>query len=62
MKSFLDYLAGVRAEMTHVKWPSNAQAVGYTALVIIISLLVAAFLGGLDFVFTIGTEELIRIF
>ena len=62
MKSFLDYLAGVRAEMTHVKWPSTAQAIGYTALVIAISLLVAAFLGGLDYVFTIGTEELIRIF
>lgn len=62
MQSFLNYLAGVRAEMTHVKWPTTAQAIGYTALVIIISLLVAGFLGGLDYVFTIGTEQLIRIF
>lgn len=62
MKSFLDYLAGVRAEMTYVTWPKNAQAIGYTALVIIISLLVAALLGGLDYLFTFGTEEVIRMF
>jgi preprotein translocase SecE subunit len=60
MKSFLDYLAGVRAEMTHVKWPSTSQAIGYTALVIIISLFVAALLGGLDFIFTLAIEQLIR--
>ena len=62
MKSLLDYLFGVRAEMTHVKWPKSAQAVGYTALVIIISLVVAAILGGLDFIFTFGTEGLINYF
>lgn len=62
MQSFLNYLAGVRAEMTHVKWPTVPQAIGYTALVIFISLVVAAFLGGLDYIFTIGVEEIIRIF
>jgi len=60
MKSFLDYLAGVRAEMTHVKWPTTAQAIGYTVLVIALSLLVAAFLGALDYVFTLVTEWIIR--
>lgn len=60
MKSFIDYLFGVRAEMTHVKWPSTKQAIGYTALVIIISLLVAAYLGGLDFLFAQVTETLFR--
>lgn len=60
MKSFLDYLAGVRAELTHVKWPSTEQAIGYTAIVIAISLFVAAFLGGLDYVFTRAAEFFIR--
>jgi len=60
MKSILDYLAGVRAEMTHVKWPSTSQTIGYTALVIVISILVAMLLGGLDLVFTFGIEQLIR--
>jgi len=60
MKSFLDYLAGVRAEMSHVKWPTTAQALGYTALVIAISLATAALLGGFDYLFTIVTKFLTR--
>ena len=59
MKSFLDYLAGVRAEMTHVKWPSVNQTIGYTALVIIVSILTAALLGVLDFIFTYGIKTII---
>jgi len=62
MKALLDYLAGVRAELTHVKWPSTGQAIGYTAIVIFISLAVAALLGGLDFVFTIAAEKFLGIF
>ncbi|PIR85032.1 preprotein translocase subunit SecE [Candidatus Kaiserbacteria bacterium CG10_big_fil_rev_8_21_14_0_10_45_20] len=53
MKSFLDYLSGVRAEMTHVKWPTVSQAIGYTALVIGISIFVAAYLGVLDYILTL---------
>lgn len=60
MKSFIDYLFGVRAEMTHVKWPSTQQAIGYTTLVIIISLVVAAYLGGLDLLLTHVAEALFR--
>lgn len=62
MKSFLDYLAGVRGEMTHVKWPKTNQAIGYTAFVIGISLLTAVLLGGLDFLFTFGVEEILKLF
>lgn len=60
MKSLLQYLTDVRAEVSHVKWPSTSQAVGYTALVIVISILVAALLGALDYVFAIGIELLIN--
>jgi len=60
MKGLLDYLAGVRAEMTHIKWPTTPQAIGYTALVILISLFVAGFLGALDYFFTLITEFIIR--
>lgn len=60
MKPFLDYLSGVRAEMTHVKWPTTPQAIGYTGLVIIISLITAALLGALDYLFTHAVAWLIR--
>lgn len=62
MQSFLDYLKGVRGEMKHVSWPSTNQAVGYTALVVFISLLVAALLGAFDFVFTYLIELFIAAF
>lgn len=62
MRSFLDYLAGVRAEMTHVKWPKNAQAIGYTAIVVVVSIITAIILGAFDLLFTRGIEALIGRF
>lgn len=59
---FLDYLAGVRAELKEVKWPSTGQTVGYTALVIAISLIVAALTGFLDYLFTLATERFVTFF
>jgi preprotein translocase SecE subunit len=62
MKPLVEYLKAVRAELAHVSWPSVPQAVGYTLLVIGISLGVAALLGGFDFLFTRLIERLIRAF
>ena len=58
---FLDYLSGVRAELKEVKWPSTGQTIGYTTLVIMISLAVAFLTGGLDYLFTLLAEKLINI-
>jgi preprotein translocase subunit SecE len=44
------YLKEVRAEMRHVTWPSRRQAVLYTAVVVIISLATATYLGLWDYV------------
>lgn len=48
----LSYLKDVRAELAHVSWPSRRQTVMYTVVVIIVSVLTAAYLGILDFLFT----------
>jgi len=61
MKSLMEYFRAVRGELTHVSWPSQGQAIAYTALVIGISLLVALILGGFDFLFTFGLEEALRL-
>lgn len=61
MKPLIDYLKAVRAELTHVSWPSRTQAVGYTLLVIGISLGTAFLLGAFDFVFTNLIELLARV-
>ena len=60
--TLLNYLSGVRAELKEVKWPSTSQAIGYTALVVAISLGVAFLVGGLDYAFTFLAEKLFSAF
>lgn len=45
------YLKGVKAELKKVIWPSKKQTVNYTAVVILISIIVALMVYILDFVF-----------
>lgn len=61
MKSLIEYFRAVRAELTHVSWPSRGQAIAYTALVIGISLFVAVVLGAFDFLFGRGLELILHI-
>lgn len=47
-----------RQEFDRVDWPSKEDTIRYTIFVIIISLVLAAFLGGLDYLF-VGILETI---
>ncbi len=47
-----NYLRDTATEMKHVSWPTQTQAVTYTALVIVVSGIVALLLGGFDYLFT----------
>ena len=46
------YLKEVRLELGKVNWPNREQTTRYTILVIGVSLAVALFLGGLDYIFS----------
>lgn len=46
-----DYVKATQAEMKHVNWPSRAQTVQFTTMVIAVSLATSAVLGVADFVF-----------
>jgi preprotein translocase subunit SecE len=48
----LAYLKSVRTELTKVTWPSRDEATYMTTIVILGSLLVGLYIGGLDFGFT----------
>lgn len=48
----ITYLKEVRVELKRVNWPTRAQTLRLTIAVIIFSVLVALFLGGLDFIFS----------
>jgi preprotein translocase subunit SecE len=49
---FINYVKDTRQELRHVSWPTRNQAIAYTVIVVIVSLIIAAFLGALDFIFT----------
>ena len=58
--SIASYLRESRAEMNHVSWPTQAQTITYTLVVVVLSLATAAFLGAFDYLFKLGIELLIR--
>jgi len=51
-QKFTTFLKEVRLEMKRVNWPTRQETIRYTMIVIGISIAVAVFLGGLDFIFT----------
>ncbi|MEK7116972.1 MAG: preprotein translocase subunit SecE [Patescibacteria group bacterium] len=50
--SILDYFKETQGELSHVNWPTHRQSVVFSLVVIIISVLVAFFLGLFDFIFS----------
>lgn len=53
------FLKEVKLEVKKVNWPTRNQAIRYTLIVLGISLVIAVFLGGLDFLFTFLLEKFI---
>ncbi len=49
---FIQYLRDTKGELTHVSWPSRRQAVAFTVLVVILSILTSVYLGAFDTLFT----------
>lgn len=57
--SITSYIKETRAEFKHVNWPTRKQAIAYTVAVILISLIVAYFLGAFDRLFQFGLGKLL---
>jgi len=53
------YFAEVREELSRVEWPKKDEAVKLTLTVVIITIIVGGFVGGLDFVFAQLIETLL---
>lgn len=54
MNRLINYVKESALEMKKVTWPTKKETYNYTLLVLFISLVVAAFLGALDFIFNLG--------
>ncbi len=57
MKKVIDFVKEAKAELSKVNWPTKKQTLSYTLLVVAVSLVVAVFLGGLDYLFGIILKE-----
>ena len=51
---FIRYIQDTRREMAHVSWPTRAQTMGFTIMVLAISVFIALYLSVFDYGFTQG--------
>lgn len=59
MKRLFNYFSESRAELAKVNWPTRREAIGLTGAVIVFTVVISLFVGGLDFVFSYGLQRLI---
>ncbi|HNU95449.1 MAG TPA: preprotein translocase subunit SecE [Candidatus Paceibacterota bacterium] len=62
MNKITNYIKEVIAEAKNVNWPTRKETTFFTIAVIIISLIVAYYLGFFDFLFQRGLSYLLNIF
>lgn len=55
----INYIRETKGELKHVSWPTRRQAIAFTAIVIVISVLVSLYLGLFDFIFSFILEQVI---
>ena len=58
-KRLLAYFSETKEELSRVSWPSRENVTKHTLLVIVVSVVVAIYLGAADVLFTYGLERLI---
>lgn len=49
--SIISYIGEVKAETKNIKWPTRKQVINYTIGVIVLSILLAIYVGALDALF-----------
>lgn len=54
------FLKEVRDELKKVVWPTRTEVIRLTMVVVLVSMIVGFFLGGLDFVFVNITKLLLK--
>ena len=59
MSKITEYLKETKTELKHVIWPKRSQTFFYTLIVIVLSVVVAYFLGIFDFIFSKGLEKIV---
>ena len=61
MRPLINYLKDTKVELKHVSWPTQKQAMVYTALIIAVSVVVSLLVGLFDFLFTYALDWFILL-
>lgn len=61
MSKIKEYFKDTKAELKHVIWPTRSQTLYSTLIVIILSIVIAYYLGIFDFIFSKGLEKIISL-
>ena len=61
MISPFTYLKQVRAEFTHIVWPTNQTAIAHTIAVVLIAAVIALLVGLLDYAFGSVVHQIIGV-
>lgn len=61
MSKVIEYIKETKAELGNVVWPTRAQTIFYSIIVIVLSVAIAYFLGFFDFLFSLGLEKLLSL-
>ncbi len=55
----VDYIKDTKSELKHVSWPTRKQAITFTMIVVVISIVIAIYLGALDALFTLLLSKIV---
>jgi len=59
MSKIKEFFNETKGELKHVNWPTRSQTTVFTIIVVLISIIIAYFLGLFDFIFSLGLGKLI---
>lgn len=61
MSKITEYLENTKTELKHVIWPSRSQTLYYTLIVVLLSVIIAYYLGIFDFLFSQVLQRIIAV-
>ncbi len=59
MKRFIQYIRDTKAELVHVKWPTRRETMGFTLIVIAVSIITAVLLGFFDYILSLVIQKFV---
>lgn len=60
MKRVIDFVSEVKVELSKVVWPTPNLTIRLTIIVILVTLTVGFFIGGVDFILTKSLEVILK--